>query len=91
MPLTFLLRLQYTQLPIRVVCPDEIRHVGVLLATGLIEAKIANLKPTSRYASSCLATVIRITDAGHAELAKMTDAPAPIKPGMQRPGGLRLM
>ena len=91
MPLSFLLRLQHTQLPVRVVCPEEIRHVTVLLATGLTEAQVTNLKPTSRYASSSLVTVIGITEAGRAELAKMIDAPAPIKTAMQLPRGLRLM
>ena len=91
MPLSFLNRLQHVQLPVRVANPEEIRHVSVLLATGLIEAEIKTLKPTSPYVSSRMATVIRITEDGRAEIAKMGNVPAPIKTLMQFNRGLRLM
>jgi hypothetical protein len=91
MPLSFLNRLQHVQLPIRVANPDEVRHVSVLLATGLIEAEIATLKSTSPYVSPRMATVIRITDDGRAEIAKMGNMPAPIKTFVQFNRGLRLM
>jgi hypothetical protein len=76
MPLFFLMRLQHVQLPVRVGCPDELRQVSVLVATGLIEAEIAPADPSGRYALSRLATVLRITEAGRAELAAMNRSPA---------------
>ncbi|MDQ0570079.1 hypothetical protein QFZ42_001913 [Variovorax paradoxus] len=91
MPLLFLMRLQHVQLPVRVSCPEEIRHVSVLLSTGLIEAEIATLEPNTPYASSRLATVVRITAAGVAELAKMSDMPALRRTALQFGRGLRLM
>jgi hypothetical protein len=91
MPLMFLLRLLNTQLPVRVVEPEEIRHVSVLLATGLIEGEITILKPASPYVASRLATVTRITEAGRAELASVVNAPAPMRTSMQFTRGLRLM
>lgn len=74
MPLSFLMRLLYARLPVRVANPEDIRHVSVLLATGLIEAEIQALESTVRYATSHVATVLRITEAGFTELAKMGDA-----------------
>jgi hypothetical protein len=91
MPLSFLKRLQHVQLPVRVACPEEIRHVSVLLATGLIEAEITTLTSTAAYLSSSLATVTRITADGIAELAKMSDLPAPMKTSMQFTRGFRMM
>ncbi|MEJ1171021.1 hypothetical protein V9L21_18260 [Variovorax sp. CCNWLW235] len=74
MPLSFLMRLLHVRLPIHVANPEDIRHVSVLLATGLIEAEIQALESTVRYATSRVATVLRITEAGFTELAKMGDA-----------------
>jgi len=91
MPLLFLMRLQHTPLPVRVVQPEEIRNVSVLVATGLIEAEIAPLKPTDPYAASRMATVMRITDDGLAEIAKMGEMPKLVKTSMQFARGLRLM
>ena len=91
MPLSFLKRLQHVQLPVRVACPEEIRHVSVLLATGLIEAEITTLTSTAAYLSSSLATVTRITADGVAELAKMSHLPAPMKTSMQFTRGFRMM
>jgi hypothetical protein len=91
MPLSFLNRLQHVQLPVRVANPDEVRHVSVLLATGLIEAEITTLKSTSPYVSSRMATVTRITEDGHAEIAKMGDVAPPINTFLQFNRGLRLM
>ena len=91
MPLLFLRRLQHTPLPVRVVQPEEIRDVSVLVATGLIEAEIAPLKPTDPYAASRMATVMRITDDGLAEIAKMGEMPKLVKTSMQFARGLRLM
>ncbi|MEJ1128411.1 hypothetical protein V9L20_12580 [Variovorax sp. CCNWLW225] len=71
MPLLFLMRLQHVQLPVRVACPEEIRSVSVLVAIGLIEAEIALRKPGAPYASSRLVMVLRITEHGLAEIAKM--------------------
>jgi hypothetical protein len=68
MPLLFLMKLQQRRLPLRVVKAEEIRRVSVLLATGLIEAEIGALAPTVRYAASQVATVVRITEAGFAEI-----------------------
>lgn len=91
MPLLFLMRLLHTPLPVRVVLPEEIRNVSVLLATGLIKAEIAALKPTGPYAASRMATVTSITDEGLAEIAKMGDLPKFVKTSMQLARGLRLM
>lgn len=64
------------QLPVRITDPDDLRAVSVLLATGLIEAEIQALDSTARYAASRAATVIRIKEAGFAELARMWDTRA---------------
>jgi hypothetical protein len=68
MPLLFLMKLQHRRLPLRVVKPEEIRRVSVLMATGMIEAEIEALDSTVRYASSQAATVVRITEEGFAEI-----------------------
>ncbi|WGT62453.1 hypothetical protein [Variovorax paradoxus] len=91
MPLLFLMRLLQTELPVRVVQPEEIRHVSVLLATGLIVAEISGLEPTGLYAAPRMATVIAITDEGRAEIAKLGKRPELAKTTMQFSNGLRLM
>ena len=91
MPLLFLMRLQHTPLPVRVVQPEEIRHVSVLVATGLIEAEISPLKPTDTYAASRMATVMRITAEGLAEIAKMGELPKLANTSMQFARGSRLL
>lgn len=91
MPLSFLKRLQHVQLPVRVACPEEIRHVSVLVATGLIDAEITTLSSTAPYALPRLATVTRITEDGRAELAKMSEVPVPRGTSMQLSRGFRLM
>jgi len=89
MPLSFLKRLQHVQLPVRVACPEEMRHVTVLVATGLIDAEMT--APSNPYAVPRLATVIRITDDGRAELANMSEMPALVARPMQFTRGVRLM
>jgi len=91
MPLLFLMRLQQVQLPVRVANPEEVRYVSVLLATGLIEAEIRALRSNGRYAVSQVATVVRITEDGLAEIAKMGDIPELVKTSMRFARGLRLM
>ncbi|MDQ0569932.1 hypothetical protein QFZ42_001766 [Variovorax paradoxus] len=91
MPLLFLMRLLHTPLPVRVVLPEEVRAVSVLVATGLIEAEIAALKSTSPYAASSMATVQRITDEGLSEIARMGDLHQFVKTSMRLARGLRLM
>ncbi|WGT63738.1 hypothetical protein [Variovorax paradoxus] len=91
MSLLFLMRLQHVQLPVRVACPEELHHVSVLKATGLIEAEFASRRPTARYVSSRLATVLRITENGLAEIAKMGDVPELVRTSMQFTRGFRLM
>jgi len=91
MPLSFLYRLKHVQLPVRVVEPEEIRHVSVLLATGLIEAEITTLSSITAYVLPRLATVTCITQAGHAELAAMSEVAAPVRTSMQFSRGFRLM
>lgn len=91
MPLLFLMRLFHTRLPVQVVQPEEVRHVSVLIATGLIEARITPLHPTGLYVKSTMATVVRITEEGHAEIAKIGNAPKFPKTSMQFARGLRLM
>jgi hypothetical protein len=68
------MRLLHVRLPARIANPEDIRAVSVLLATGLIEAEIQALDSTLRYAASRVATVLRITEEGFAELARMRDA-----------------
>ena len=91
MPLLLLMRLLHTPLPVQVVEPEEVRDVSVLIATGLIVAEIAALKPTRAYAASSTATVTGITDDGLAEIAKMGDVPRFVKTSMRFARGLRLM
>ncbi|BEP64719.1 hypothetical protein GmRootV213_52730 (plasmid) [Variovorax sp. V213] len=91
MPLLFLLRLFQTQLPVRVVQSDEIGYVSVLMATGLIEAKITPLEGSRLYAKSSLATVECITEEGFAEIAQMGDVPVFANTSMRFARGLRLM
>jgi len=91
MPLLFLMRLQHTPLPVRIALPDEIRLVSVLVATGLIEADFAPVRPTGPDAASRIATVRRITEEGLAEIAQMGDVPKFVKTSMQFARGLRLM
>ena len=91
MPLMFLARLLRTPLPVQVVQPEEIRHVSVLMATGLVEAKIAPLQRTGVYAEPVTATVERITEEGLAEIAKMGELPKFPRTSMKFARGLRLM
>ncbi|MET3441406.1 hypothetical protein ABIC94_002164 [Variovorax paradoxus] len=77
MPLWFLLQLQLEELPVRVFEPEEVRYVSVLTATGLVEAEIGALEATARYTPSRAATVTRITEHGHAEIARIEDMPEP--------------
>ena len=91
MPLLFLMRLLRTQLPVQVVAPAEIRDVSVLMATGLIEAKITTLQPTGLYTPTSMATVESITDEGLAEIAKMGDIRKFMQPSMRFSRGARLM
>ncbi|MEJ1126142.1 hypothetical protein V9L20_01095 [Variovorax sp. CCNWLW225] len=73
MPYLFLMRLLHLQLPARITDPEDIHAVSVLLATGLIEAEIQALDPTGPYVASRFAKVIRITEDGYDELARMWD------------------
>lgn len=91
MPLSFLCRLQHVQLPVQVAEPQEIRHVCVLAATGLIEAEFVALNARAPYALPGLATVFRITDEGRAEIAKRETVPKHEATPVQLVGGLRLM
>jgi hypothetical protein len=77
MPLWFLLQLQHEELPVRVFEAGEVRSVSVLAATGLVEAEIGALEATARYAPSRAATITRITEHGHAEIARIEDMPTP--------------
>lgn len=91
MPLSFLCRLRHVQLPVQVAEPEEVRHVCVLAATGLIEAEFARLQAHAPYATPGLATVFRITDEGHAEIAKADTIPKHESAAVQLAGGLRLL
>lgn len=72
MPLTFLMSLQHVPLPKKVVTPEDIRHVSVLKATGLIEAEIAPaLDGSGKYKNARNAIVTRITREGLAEINRM--------------------
>ncbi|WPG40909.1 hypothetical protein [Variovorax sp. EBFNA2] len=91
MPLLFLVRLSQTPLPVQVVQPEEIRHVSVLVATGLIEAGIAPLPRKGLYVKSAMATVTRITEEGRSEIAKTGSSPGSPTTSMRLARGLRLM
>ncbi|QGW84880.1 hypothetical protein GOQ09_04165 [Variovorax paradoxus] len=91
MPLSFLVRLQQEKLPVRVAEPEDIRHVSVLSATGLIDAHIPALHPTARYASPRLVTVVRITDEGRAWLTELGEPPKLTAASMQLSRGSRFM
>ncbi|WP_412511225.1 hypothetical protein [Variovorax paradoxus] len=72
MPLTFLMSLQHVPLPKKVVTPEDVRHVSVLKATGLIEAEIAPaLDGSGKYKNARNAIVKRITKEGMAEINRM--------------------
>jgi hypothetical protein len=72
MHLLFLLRLQHVELPMEIVRPEEIRHVSVLKATGLVEAEIAPaIDPTGKFNMARTAVVTAITPDGIAEITKL--------------------
>ena len=72
MPLSFLMSLQHVSLPKKVVSPEDIRHVSILKATGLIEADIAPaLDGSGKYKNARNAVVTRITEAGMSEINRM--------------------
>jgi len=72
MPLSFLMSLQYVSLPKKVVTPEDVRHVSILKATGLIEAEIAPaLDDSGKYKNAHGAIVLRITEDGAAEIQRM--------------------
>lgn len=74
MPLLFLMRLALVDLPLKVFRPEEIMHVSVLKATGLIEAEFTPpLRSNGKYVPTQTAIVICITDEGMAELERMRD------------------
>ncbi|WP_207309863.1 hypothetical protein [Variovorax paradoxus] len=72
MHLLFLLRLQHVELPAEIVGPEEIKHVSVLKATGLVEAEIAPaIDPSGKFNMARTAIVTAITDDGIAEIMKL--------------------
>ncbi|MDP9930580.1 hypothetical protein J2X90_000861 [Variovorax paradoxus] len=76
MPLFYLLSLQHVTLPRVVTRPEDVQHVSVLKATGLIEAEIAPaLDPAGKYNVARTAVVTCITEEGHAEINKMLNEP----------------
>jgi len=82
MPLFYLLSLQHAVLPKVVTRPEDVLHVSVLKATGLIEAEIAPaLDSLGKYNVARAAVVTRITEDGIAEINKMLNEP-------RRPGRL---
>jgi hypothetical protein len=76
MPLFYLLSLQHVTLPRVVTRPEDVQHVSVLKATGLIEAEIAPASNAAgKYDAARTATVTRITEDGFAEIDKMLNEP----------------
>jgi hypothetical protein len=72
MHLLFLLRLQHVELPMEIVEPEEIRHVSVLKATGLVEADIAPaIDPSGKFNMARTAVVTAITPEGIAEITQL--------------------
>ena len=76
MPLFYLLSLQHVALPKVVTRSEDVQHVSVLKATGLIEAEIAPaLDLAGKYNVARTAVVTRITEDGHAEINRMLNEP----------------
>ncbi|BEP64489.1 hypothetical protein GmRootV213_50430 (plasmid) [Variovorax sp. V213] len=76
MPLFYLLSLQHVPLPKVVTRPEDVHHVSVLKATGLIEAEIAPaLDSAGKYNVARTAVVLRITEDGNAEINRMLNEP----------------
>ena len=76
MPLFYLLSLQHAVLPKVVMRPEDVLHVSVLKATGLIEAEIASaLDSAGKYNVARTAVVLRITEDGDAEINRMLNEP----------------
>ncbi|MDQ0028035.1 hypothetical protein J2X90_005871 [Variovorax paradoxus] len=76
MPLFYLLSLQHVTLPKVVTRPEDVQHVSVLKATGLIEAEIASaLDSAGKYNVARTAVVLRITEDGDAEINRMLNEP----------------
>jgi hypothetical protein len=72
MHLLFLLRLQHVELPAEIVRPEEIKHVSVLKATGLVEAEIAPaIDASGKFNMARTAIVTAITADGIAEITKL--------------------
>jgi hypothetical protein len=85
MPLLFLRKLYQEKLPVRVADPHEVRCVSLLLATGLVEAEFSLIRQSWRPGPVYVATVLRITDQGLAELSKIGADPASSPPVPRRP------
>jgi len=84
MPLFYLLSLQHVILPKVVTRPEDVQHVSVLKATGLIEAEIASASDSvGKYNVARTATVMRITEEGIAEISKMLNEPRRMGRAMQ--------
>jgi len=76
MPLFFLLSLLNVQLPKAVTRPEEVLHVSVLKATGLIEAEIAPaMDAAGKYNVARTAVVTCITEEGMAEINRILSQP----------------
>ena len=87
MHLFYLLGLQHVILPKVVTRPEDVQHVSVLKATGLIEAEIAPASNAAgKYDAARTATVTRITEDGFAEIDKMLNEPRRMGRAVQRVG-----
>ncbi|MDR6427594.1 hypothetical protein J2738_003749 [Variovorax paradoxus] len=76
MPIFFLLSLRDVQLPKTVTRPEDVLHVSVLKATGLLEAEIAPaLDLSGKYKVAPMAIVTAITPEGVAEIDRMLSEP----------------
>ena len=64
---------------------------GRIPLSFLIRLQHEAFRPTARYTSPRLVTVVRITEEGRAWLTELGEAPKPVATSMQLVQGLRLM
>lgn len=92
MPLSYLLRLEHSRLPMHVTDAQDVRRVSVLKATGLVEAEIdPAFDRGGSYRLAQAALVFQITDEGYAEIASMRSGGrggAPVPPASAKPKAL---
>jgi hypothetical protein len=86
MPLTYLLKIAHGRFPLEVTHAPDIRHVSILKATGLVEARISSaVGGGGIYRKAEIAVVFGLTDEGRRELFAMRSRlPATLPGSSQR-------